>query len=316
MVQRTGPGGDGIFWTPVRIPGGTRQATRAELAALFAEPTPGRGAPGDGWAFDAPQIPDATVDMMFKTGLSVTPGPACPGRPLSENVLGGLAAALDKSPLAETLTTLSGIRSGGLNNTARRGRPNTSGTARLTWQIASGDLPSFEITTVITAPGQYGHPHIQQLTVSLEITSRLSAWAHSPNSPTPPPPAPARRLETTEWAALLNAMMATLTSPAIVAAIADLADVDPIVVPPPQIVHVVSGQEIAQFLPPLREIPEATGSHGAHLRADPALSLADPEDRARQVIRWLCQIAADAGLSGMDRLTQTELSAPELAARP
>jgi hypothetical protein len=73
----------------------------------------------------------------------------------------------------------------------------------------------------------------------------------------------------------------------------------------------------ARLLPPnLWEIPGATGSHGAHLRADPALSLADPEDRARQVIRWLCQIAADAGLSGMERLTQTELPAPELAALP
>ena len=101
------------------------------------------------------------------------------------------------------------------------------------------------------------------------------------------------------------------------AAIADLADVDPIVVPPPQIVHAVSNGEIARLLPPnLWEIPGATGSHGAHLRADPALSLADPEDRARQVIRWLCQIAADAGLSGMERLTQTELPAPELAALP
>jgi predicted HTH transcriptional regulator len=37
MVQRTGPGGDGVFWIPVRIPGGTRQATRAEMAALFVE---------------------------------------------------------------------------------------------------------------------------------------------------------------------------------------------------------------------------------------------------------------------------------------
>jgi hypothetical protein len=89
------------------------------------------------------------------------------------------------------------------------------------------------------------------------------------------------------------------------------------VVPPPQIVHAVSNGEIARLLPPnLSEIPGATGSHGAHLRADPALSVADPEDRARQVIRWLCQIAADAGLSGMERLTRTELPAPELAALP
>jgi hypothetical protein len=316
MVQRTGPGGDGIFWAPVRIPGGTRQATRAELAGLFAEPVLGRSASASGWEFDAPQLPtgpdglpEPAVDMMLKTGLSVTPGPACAGRPLSENVISGLAAALDKSPLAETLFTLTGLHSGGLYNTARRGRPNTSGTATLTWQIADGEIPPFEFTTRIVAPGQYGHSHIQKLTISVDITSRLSAWAHSPNSPQPPPPTRARRLETTEWAALLNAMVATLTSPDIVASIADLADVDPIVVPPPQVVHVVSGEEIAQLLPPLREIPGATGSRGAHLRADPVLTLTDPEDRARQVVRWLCQIAADAGLSGMERLTQMALAA-------
>jgi hypothetical protein len=115
---------------------------------------------------------------------------------------------------------------------------------------------------------------------------------------------------------LLDAMMATRTSTVNVAAIADLADVDPIVVPLPRVLHIVSRQEIARFLPPLRAIPSATGSRGAHLRADPALTLSEPQDRARQVIRWLCQISADAGLSGMERLTQTELPAPELAAMP
>jgi hypothetical protein len=35
--------------------------------------------------------------MVLKTGLRVTPGPACPGRPLSETVIAELAAALDKS---------------------------------------------------------------------------------------------------------------------------------------------------------------------------------------------------------------------------
>jgi hypothetical protein len=73
---------------------------------------------------------------------------------------------------------------------------------------------------------------------------------------------------------------------------------------------VVTSREIAGFLPPqLQPIPDATGSRGAHLQADPALSLADPSDRAKQVIRWLCQIAADAGLAGMERLV-TELLSP------
>lgn len=106
--------------------------------------------------------------------------------------------------------------------------------------------------------------------------------------------------------------MATLTGPQIVGAIADLADVEPILVPPPRVLHMVSGREIAGFLPPLQPIGGAAGSQGAHLRADPALTLADPGDRARQATRWLCQIAADAGLTGMERLTELLPTAPGL----
>jgi hypothetical protein len=89
-----------------------------------------------------------------------------------------------------------------------------------------------------------------------------------------------------------------------VVVLADLADVDPLLVPPPGSLHVVSPHEIVQFLPPLQPIPEVTGSRGAHLRADPASSLSDPEDRAAQATRWVRQIAADAGLTGIERLTR------------
>lgn len=89
-------------------------------------------------------------------------------------------------------------------------------------------------------------------------------------SPPLPPPGGLRRLELAEWAALLDAMIAALTEPRVVAAIADLADVDRIVVPPPHLLHVVSGTEIAGFLPPqLQPIAGVTGSRGAHLQADP-----------------------------------------------
>jgi len=312
LVQRTvGSGEDKIslFWIPVRIPGGTRQATRAEMAALFAEQPTTAGVQGN-WDFDAPQmpggkdgLPDSQVDMMLKTGLRVPPGPACPGRPLSERAISELATAVDRSPLAETLFNLTGLASSGIYGAHRRGRPNTSGTATLVWQIAIGEFPPFEMTVRVEAPGRYGHPHVQTLNVSLEITSRFTAWQSSSASPLPPPPGALRRLELIEWAALLNAMTATLTDSRVVAAIADLADVDPILVPPPRVLHIVSSREIAGFLPPhLRPIPDASGSHGAHLQADPALSLADPEDRAQQVRQWLCQIAADAGLTGMERL--------------
>lgn len=313
LVQRTIGSGEGktsLFWIPVRIPGGTRQATRAEMAALFAE-QPAATAPLQGnWDFDAPQmpggmegLPDSQVDMMLKTGLRVPPGPACPGRPLSERAISELATAVDKSPLAETLFNLTGLADTGIYATHRRGRPNGSGTATLVWQIAIGEFPPFEMTVRVEAPGRYGHPHVQTLNVSIEITSRFTAWQSSSASPLPSPPGALRRLEVFEWAALLSAITATLTDSRVVTAIADLADVDHILVPPPRVLHIVSNREIAGFLPPqLQPIPEAGGSHGAHLQADPALSLADPEDRAQQVMLWLRQIAADSGLTGMERL--------------
>jgi hypothetical protein len=321
LVQRTiGSGQDktSIFWIPVRIPGATRQATRAEMAELFAEHPAATMTQPSRWGFEAPHIPtgndgqdDPQIDMMLRTGLRVPPGPACAGRPLSERAISTLATALDKSPLANALFTLTGLMSSGLYGFHRQGRPNTSGTATLVWQIASGEIPPFQITVRVEAPGQYGHSNVQTLNISVDVISRLSSWMQAKDSPPLPPPGGLRRLEPAEWADLLDAMMATLTEPGIVAAIADLADIDPILVPPPRVLHVVSGPEIAKFLPPqLLPIAGVTGSRGAHLQADPALSLADSDDKTQQVTRWLCQIAADAGLTGMERLvTQLQPSA-------
>lgn len=212
-----------------------------------------------------------------------------------------LAAALDKSPLAETLFTLTGLMSGNLNNFRRHGQPNTSGTAASAWEILN-KVPPFEVTVRVEAPGRYGISHIQSLNITVQVVSRLTAWRdsrpiqrHQPGS--------GRRLEPAEWAALLNAMTATLTEPRIIVAIADLADVDTILVPRPRTVHLISDHENVGFLPAqLRPITGAGGSRGAYLQADPALDLADPADRARQATRWICQIAQDAGLTGMESL--------------
>lgn len=170
LAQRTIGSGDDkttLFWIPVRIPGGTRQATRADMAALFAERPATTAIQLGHWDFDAPQIPsgkdglpDPQVDMMLKTGLRVPPGPACPGRPLSERAINELAAALDKSPLAEILFILTGLSSAGIFGAKRRGRPNTFGVATLVWNIANGKIPPAEMTVRVEAPGQYGHSHV------------------------------------------------------------------------------------------------------------------------------------------------------------
>ena len=157
------------------------------------------------------------------------------------------------------------------------------------WQIASsGDIPPTEMTIRIEAPGQYGHSHVQALTISIEVTSRLTAWRDAQPVQRYPPGA-LRHLELNEWAALLDAALTTLTQQRLVAAVADLADVEPVLVPPPRILHLVSSREIAGFLPQqLQPIPGAAGSRGAHVQANPALANSTPRSGPG---RWLAGCA-------------------------
>ena len=43
-------------------------------------------------------------------------------------------------------------------------------------QIAGDDVPPTEMTIGIEAPGQYWHSHVQALTISIEVTCRLTTW--------------------------------------------------------------------------------------------------------------------------------------------
>jgi len=60
------------------------------------------------------------------------------------------------------------------------------------------------------------------------------------------------------------------------AAVSPLADVDPIVVPAPQVVHMVSREEIARLLPPLHEIPALHG-HRARICGPTQRSASTPK---------------------------------------
>jgi hypothetical protein len=112
--------------------------------------------------------------------------------------------------------------------------------------------------------------------------------------------------------ALIDAMLATLTGGEVTAALAGLAGTDILAIPQPRVMHVVTARPIPDVLDTtgLRSIPDAGESRGAHLLADPALDLADDQDRSEQVRRWLIQIALDAGLTGMEQLLQRLTSPP------
>jgi hypothetical protein len=306
MVQRTIGSGDdktNVSWMPVRTPGAVRQATRAEMAALFAEQRADQP-PATGWQIGAPtgSMP-GDVDFMLRTGLYITPGPAAPGRPLSERLIATLCALLSRSALTNALVGLTHISVAGANNFDRRGRLNNSTAATLTWGLVTGNTPEPVMASVsIKAPDQYGYSHIQSLEVIVEATVRLTGWINGGRAPDFPTRGGRRRLDSVEWFNVLDGLIGTLCEPEIVRTLADLADTDPIIVPAPRDVHIVSGGDLAELLPPLTPFHGAGGSHGSHLRADPTLDLTDKADRAEQVTRWIIQMALDAGLRGMEQV--------------
>jgi hypothetical protein len=238
------------------------------------------------------------VDFALRSGLIVPAGPAGWGRPISERALGELAASLDRSALADTLAGLTRFADLGVESFHPEGGANRSHAATLVWRLEPSEPVAFEMTVRIEAPGHYGHSHVQTLQLTLTLVSRLTARLNVGRLGM----LPRRRLDTAEWAALLDGMAATLTSPAVTGPVADLAGADPLTVRQPRVLQVVGGPAMPDLLPAqLSPIRDGGVSHGAHM-ADPALDLSEPAERAEQVDRWLIQMAADAGLRGMEQL--------------
>jgi hypothetical protein len=120
----------------------------------------------------------------------------------------------------------------------------------------------------------------------------------------PPGGAPAFRLPVPDLYTTLDALLASLANRAVVAALAGMAGIDPVIVPFPANLDFVTGPAVSDLLSPggLAQIPDAGPSHGANLLANPTLDLAEPDERQAQLDDWLQQIALDAGLSGMEKL--------------
>lgn len=146
----------------------------------------------------------------------------------------------------------------------------------------------------------------QDLNVEIDVVVQRSALTErireqSPGSQLIPPHA--WRITAKQLGGLIDALLAALASSDIRGPLADLAGIDPIAVPQPRVMHLVTARPITDVLDTagLRLIPNAGTSKGAHLLADPARDLADEGDRRDQVTAWLTQIALDAGLWGMEQ---------------
>lgn len=174
--------------------------------------------------------------------------------------------------------------------------------ARLAWRGAVETEPRHpvEVIAVADLPAAYGAPSTI-LTFTLDVIIRASAHIAASR---PPSGAPAFRLPVPDLYTALDAMLASLADPAVVNALAGLAGIDPVIVPPPANLDFITGPVVTDLLYPggLTPIPDAGPSHGANLLANPTLDLAAAGDRQAQLDDWLQQIALDAGLSGMENL--------------
>ena len=233
--------------------------------------------------------------------------------------------ALNHSSLNSALMSLSigGAPTGGMNPFHREGL-NRSRMVRLAWWGAPDAGPPrpgrVEASVRLEVPGGYGRP-ATHLRIETDMVVRYSAAAeiarqHDTNSPNTL--LPHWRVPPQQLGALINAALATLTCEDVTGPLADLGGIDALAVPQPRVMHMVTGRPVTEVLDTtwLKPIQDAGVSRGAHLLADPALDLADDEERSEQVRRWLIQIALDAGLTGMEQALERLGAANPVEADP
>ena len=320
---------DGV--APVRHQNTTHPADWQRLRDLFAEA--GTVVQDDAWTIQAPSVPqgtdgtpDSTVDLVIRSGLDFPVSREAKWRALSERTVDAFTHALTLSLLDEVMAgiALGATFRGSSDSFSPRGL-NRSRAVTLTWWGAPDGWPPdrpkpVEASVRLTVPGSYGQVN-QNLRVEIDIVVRRSTWPKiilDQVSDGPPIPFPPRWITTQELGELIDAMLATLTSKDIIEPLADLAGIDPIAVPQPRVMHMVTARPVIDVLDTtgLRPIPEAGVSKGAHLLADPARDLADEDDRREQVAAWLTQIAMDAGLRGMEQLLDRLAGSPAGAGQP
>jgi len=307
----------------VRYNATTRPASWYELRDMFVEQA---STAVDGlWSIQAPQIPnqlsevDASTDLMVRTGIVVPVTPPARWRPLSEQTTTAFAHALDKSTLSGFLDSIAMGDVG--QESPRTFAPeglNRARTARLRrWGVPESWPTNLskpvEAIASVDVPGAYGS-NSTHLTFLLDIMLRSGTMLQGPTlGGRPQFPWAITRIRLKVLAQLLDALIATCTDPAVIGCLATMAAVDPNLVPQPRTLHIVSTRQIRDVLAQegLSPIPSAGASTGAHMTADPALDLADPEVRHEQVKTWLVQLAMDAGLAGAEAAVAAQVRFPD-----
>lgn len=304
---------------PIRMSGRNASADRDRLLALAREDRLAEAVPM-GQHVMSPQMPQdkdgsPTADLLFRTGINMPIGEAAAWRPLSERILATLTKALNDSALPHALLGICHGAADGFHHFRRTGH-NRSRRARLAWHAGSEEPAGFPVEAVVTVvlPDAYVADH-RVAQVQIDVISRLRRFAgvlgdHKFTYLYPVP----------DLRGLLEGILATVLDPCVVAALADLADVEEVLVAQPQQMHLVTNSAVTALLQPewLTPVPgDSGGSHGGIFMANPALDLRVESERREQVDNWMHQLGLDAGLMGMEALIdRIRATAPSDSAAP
>lgn len=290
---------------PVRLHGRNATADRGRLVALFAE----RLAQDDRIrrVLPQPQLPtkrdgSPDADFVIRSGFWLPVSESAAWRPLPERAVEQLAEALNASSLGQALRDwASQFGARGSNPFHRRGL-NRARRARLVWQaVIQGPVTCpLECIAELVLPGAYG-PSARAMSLTVDFLTRgqqLMVGADWPGG------TPRWRFTPLQLHGILLALVGALVDVAVVTALADIAGVDPVLIPQPSSVAFITGPPVDALLAheQLSPIVDAGTSYGAQLVSDPTLDLSDAVERVEQVDSWLQQIALDAGLLGMERI--------------
>ncbi|WP_371099944.1 hypothetical protein [Streptomyces sp. PU_AKi4] len=146
----------------------------------------------------------------------------------------------------------------------------------------------------IDLPDAYGAA-VSHLQVSLQVVARFR-YAFGRAAP----------LSVARLHELVDALTATLVDDEVTGALADLAGVDPLVMPQPLGLDFLSSTDMPDLLAGngLTLVPDAGTSRGANLLADPGVDQRDPAERRALIDSWLQQISQDSGLLGMEKVLE------------
>jgi hypothetical protein len=244
-------------------------------------------------------------DFAIRSGLVLPVDDSAVWRPLSDRGIDSLATALDGSRVGAVLLAWCGRLGIEAASPFYRSGLNRARTARLVWQAVADQTVRHPVEAIatVTLPDAYGLP-ASGLTFTLDLVVRARAFlAALPDGPQPPPD---HWLTVPQLHELCDALLISLTDAQVAAQLADLAGIDPELVPQPANLNFVTSTDVSELLDisGLKLVPDAGASRGANLMGDPSIDVRDPDERAAQVDSWLQQIGLDAGLRGMERVLE------------